>query len=101
MTLNRKKNTYFVDGLSAKSDKHIFSKNFKTVYEAMVCAEEWKEQGKIVQAEIDFTKNILSDITVWELNTNGIFQRYNKETKKWDMISNIRKHLNDVCLVTQ
>jgi len=86
MAMKRKTGTYYIDGLSAKSNKHLFSKNYNSVNEAIKVAKDWQKKGKIVQAQIMFTKDILSDVEVWGLNTKGIVKRYNKEKgvfEKW------------------
>jgi len=84
MKLERKIGTYFVDGLSAKSDKHLFSKNFKKIEDVIIRAKEWQGKGKIVQAKIMFTKNILTDIEVYSLDTIGKVKRYNQETRQFE-----------------
>ncbi|HLD89896.1 MAG TPA: hypothetical protein VI911_02555 [Patescibacteria group bacterium] len=84
MALERKTGTYFVDGLSARSDKHIFSKNFETIGQAIKIAKKWQNKRKIVQAQIMFTKNALSDIEVWRLDTKGKIKRYNQENKQFE-----------------
>jgi hypothetical protein len=83
-TSERKTGTYFVDGLSAKSDKHLFSKNYKTVDEAIKVAKAWQRRGKIIQADIMFTKNALTDIQVWGLDTTGKVKRYNQEKGEFE-----------------
>lgn len=80
----RKTGKYFIEGLSAKSNKRIFSKNFPSEKEAIEEAIKRQREGKIIQADIMFTKNIISDVPVWDLDTKGKVKRYNKEKREFE-----------------
>jgi len=62
---------FYVDGLSAKSNKHIFSRFFKTKEQALRMAERMQKQKKIVQANIFHVKNSISDVVVGGIDTSG------------------------------
>ena len=88
MISERKTGTYFVEGLSSKSNKRIVSRNFKTSNEAVNRAREWKRKGKIVQGSIYFTKNILTDVKVWDMDLSGNVSRYNESEKRFENFDN-------------
>ena len=81
MTLTRKTGTYYIEGLSIKSFKRVYSKNFKSLNEAVKEARLRQKKGKIHQADIMFSKNIISDEKLWSLDTTGKVKRYNPEKR--------------------
>jgi hypothetical protein len=69
--MNRKTGTYYVEGLSTKSFKRIASRNFENLKDAIREAQSRQKRGKIHQADILFSENIIKDIQVAGLDTKG------------------------------
>ncbi len=67
----RKTGTYYVDGLSAKSNKHLYSRNLDSLRKAISLAKQWKKSNKIIQANIYYTKDILNDVHVASITLSG------------------------------
>ena len=84
------KKIYF-RGLSAKSDKSIYSRTFPTELDAIKDAIKRQKAGKIVQAEFwDATRPFSHQLTGVSLTTKKNVQIYNREKKRFEKLTSGR-----------
>ena len=82
MNSTRKSKTFYFEGLTPNF-KRVPSRNFGKLKEAVKEMKERKKKGKIIQGEVYFTKNIISDVDVLDMNLHGGLQKYDIYSKKW------------------